>query len=145
MRLYVDHTHLGRPVTGLERITLELFSPEALAPLRVVPVTARGTARMVAVQTLGLPARLAASSSAILLCPGFPPSPLLLPFAARVIPYVHDVFLLTRSDDLNLRAKLYMVEPFRLAVHSLAVIFGAKKVDRQAQIAAHQEASPAEG
>jgi glycosyltransferase involved in cell wall biosynthesis len=71
---------------------------------------------MVATQTFGLPARLAASSSAILLCPGFPPSPLLLPFAPRVIPYVHDVFLLTRSEDLNLRAKLYMVEPFRLAV-----------------------------
>jgi glycosyltransferase involved in cell wall biosynthesis len=117
MRLYVDHTHLGRPVTGLERITLELFSPEALAPLQVVPVTANGTAQMVAVQTLGLPARLAASASAILLCPGFPPSPFLLPFAERVIPYVHDVFLLTRSGDLNLRAKLYMVEPFRLAVH----------------------------
>ena len=94
-----------------------MFSPEALAPLHVVPVTARGTAQMVAVQTLGLPARLAASASAILLCPGFPPSPLLLPFAERVIPYVHDVFLLTRSGDLNLRAKLYMVEPFRLAVN----------------------------
>ena len=33
MTIYVDHTHLGRHVTGLERITLELFSPAGLAPL----------------------------------------------------------------------------------------------------------------
>ena len=43
MTIYVDHTHLGRHVTGLERITLELFSAAALAPLEVVPVTAHGT------------------------------------------------------------------------------------------------------
>ena len=42
MAIYVDHTHLGRHVTGLERITLELFSPAALAPLEIVPVTAHG-------------------------------------------------------------------------------------------------------
>src|SRR4051794_39299023 len=69
MTIYVDHTHLGRHVTGLERITLELFSPAALAPLDVVPVTAHGTRRMVTTQTFGLPMRLAATSS-ILLCPG---------------------------------------------------------------------------
>ena len=48
MTIYVDHTHLGRHVTGLERITLELFSPAALAPLPVVPVKASGTAKMIA-------------------------------------------------------------------------------------------------
>ena len=74
MTIYIDHTHLGRHVTGLERITLELFSPAALAPLDVVPITAQGTRQMVAKQTFELPMRLAASSS-ILLCPGFPPSP----------------------------------------------------------------------
>jgi glycosyltransferase involved in cell wall biosynthesis len=119
MRIYVDHTHLGRAVTGLERITLELFSPAALAPLDIVPVTARGTAAMVLTQTFGLPALLARSPSAILLCPGFPPSPLLLPFGARVVPYIHDVFLLSRRHDLNRRARLYMAEPFRLAVRRL--------------------------
>ena len=117
MTIYVDHTHVGRHVTGLERITLELFSPEALAPLDVIPVLAQGTGRMVAAQTFGLPTRLLDSSS-ILLCPGFPPSPLLWPFAARVIPYIHDIFLLSRRDDLNLRARLYMAEPFKLAVQT---------------------------
>lgn len=115
MAIYVDHTHLGRHVTGLERITLELFSREALAPLHVEPVTSQGTAQMVATQTFGLPWRLATSSS-ILLCPGFPPSPLLLPFASRVLPYMHDDFLLSRRADLNARARLYMAAPFRLAL-----------------------------
>ncbi|MDB5616824.1 glycosyltransferase [Tardiphaga sp.] len=115
MTIYIDHTHLGRHVTGLERITQELFSRAALTPLEVVPVTSHGTAQMIATQTFGLPLKLASSSS-ILLCPGFPPSPLLLPFAARVLPYIHDDFLLSRRVDLNVRARLYMAAPFRLAL-----------------------------
>jgi glycosyltransferase involved in cell wall biosynthesis len=116
MAIYVDHTHLGRHVTGLERITLDLFSPAALAPLDIVPVTAHGTRQMVTKQTFELPMRLAASSSSTLLCPGFPPSPLLRPFASRVLPYIHDIFLLSRPADLNRRARLYMAAPFKLAL-----------------------------
>src|SRR5262249_7364990 len=70
-------------------------------------------------QTLALPALLARSRSALMLCPGFPPSPLLLAFRRRVIPYIHDIFLLSRRHDLNRRAKLYIAEPFRLAVRHL--------------------------
>lgn len=115
MTIYVDHTHLGRHVTGLERITQELFSEAALKPLDIVPITSSGTRQMITTQTFGLPARLA-TSNALLLCPGFPPSPLLRPFAQRVLPYIHDDFLITRSDDLNIRAKLYMAAPFRIAL-----------------------------
>jgi glycosyltransferase involved in cell wall biosynthesis len=116
MTVYVDHTHLGRRrITGIERITTELFSPRSLAPIDLSPVTARGTADMMLKQAFALPLRLS-DPSAILLCPGFPPSPLLLPYARRVIPYIHDLFLITRPEDLNLRAKLYMSKPFRLAV-----------------------------
>src|SRR3982075_3125389 len=135
MAIYVDHTHLGRHVTGLERITLELFSPAALAPLDIVPVTAQGTPQMVAKQTFGLPMRLAASSS-ILLCPGFPPSPLLRPFASRVLPYIHDVFLLTRRADLNRRARLYMAAPFKLALRHYPR-FLANSSDTKRKLAAH--------
>jgi len=117
MTIYVDHTHLGRHVTGLERITLELFSKEALAPLPVIPVTARGTRQMIIRQTLGLPMKLAASNS-IVLCPGFPPSLLMRPFASRVLPYFHDDFLISRRSDLNRRARLYMAAPFKLALQS---------------------------
>lgn len=119
MRVYVDHTHLWRHVTGIERITLQLFSKEALAPLDAVPVRANGIANMLLTQALGMPARLLRSPSALLLCPGFPPSPLLQAFAARVIPYIHDVFLLSRREDLNWRAKAYMAWPFELAVRRL--------------------------
>jgi glycosyltransferase involved in cell wall biosynthesis len=135
MAIYVDHTHLGRHVTGLERITLELFSPAALAPLDVVPVTAHGTRQMVTTQTFGLPMRLAASSS-ILLCPGFPPSPLLRPFASRVVPYIHDIFLLSRPADLNRRARLYMAAPFKLALRRYPR-FLANSSDTRAKLSAH--------
>src|ERR1700754_1009061 len=115
MTIYVDNTHLGRHVTGLERITLELFSEAALAPLDVVPVRAQGVRQMVTTQTLGLPMRLAASSS-ILLCPRLPPRPLLRPVALRGQPYHHDDFLITRRAELNRRARLYMAGPSRLAL-----------------------------
>jgi len=133
MRIYVDHTHLWRHVTGIERITLQLFSKEALAPLDAVPVHANGMADMLLTQTLGLPARLFRSPSALLLCPGFPPSPLLQAFAARVIPYIHDVFLLSRRDDLNWRAKAYMAWPFELAVRRLSR-FLANSADTAAKL-----------
>ncbi len=116
MPVYVDHTHVWRHVTGLERITLQLFGREALAPLDVVPVRTGRTAGMMMQQTLGLPARVAASPSSLLVCPGFPPSPLLGAFRGRVIPYIHDVFLLSRREDLNWRAKAYMAWPFARAV-----------------------------
>ncbi|HEX3441312.1 MAG TPA: glycosyltransferase [Pseudolabrys sp.] len=123
MRVYVDHTHLWHHVTGLERITLQLFSREALAPLDAVPITASGMRNMVLAQTFGLPAHLAGSPSSLLLCPGFPPTPLLQAFASRVIPYIHDVFLISRRADLNWRAKLYSAWPFSLAVRRLPRFF----------------------
>jgi glycosyltransferase involved in cell wall biosynthesis len=136
MTVYVDHTHLGRRhVTGIERITAELFSERALAPVELRPVTARGTAQMMLTQTFGLPARLA-DPKAVLLCPGFPPSPLLLPFAQRVIPYIHDLFLMTRPGDLNARAKLYMAKPFQLAVKRYPR-FLVNSLDTAQKLAAH--------
>lgn len=122
-RVFVDETHCGRHVTGLERITLELFSASALAPLDVVPVRAPGRKAMMAKQSVVLPWLAARHPRALVLCPGFPPSPLLtLAGGDRVIPYVHDLFLLTRPQDLNRRAKLYMVAPFRFMVRRSRVL-----------------------
>jgi glycosyltransferase involved in cell wall biosynthesis len=106
-------------VTGIERITLQLFSPTALSPLDVVPISAGRMKQMLLRQTFYLPACLARTPSSVLLCPGFPPTPLLQLFRDRVIPYVHDVFLLSRRDDLNWRAKAYSAWPFDLAVRRL--------------------------
>lgn len=119
-RLLVDHSHVGRMVTGIERLTIELFSGDALAPLHLEPVNGGSTFRMIASQQLGLPGRLAADRRAIIICPGFPPSiPLAMLGGARVVPYVHDCFLITRPQDLNWRARLYMAPAFRYAVAHL--------------------------
>ncbi len=117
--IYVDHTHLGRHVTGLERITEELFSADSLAPLELTPLTASGTADLVLRQNLTLPMKMVRDKKALMLCPGFPPSFALSLFGARVIPYIHDLFLMTRKKDLNRRARLYMAPPFRRAVRTL--------------------------
>ncbi|BCP51881.1 hypothetical protein K32_04980 [Kaistia sp. 32K] len=117
--LFVDESHLGRHVTGLERITLELFSAEALAPLPVEAVRASGLRGMITAQTMRLPSRLLANRRALALCPGFPPSIPLTLFGDRVVPYIHDTFLLTRPQDLNWRARRYMVPAFAFALKRL--------------------------
>ncbi|WEK48720.1 MAG: glycosyltransferase [Candidatus Kaistia colombiensis] len=117
--IHVDESHLGRYVTGLERITLELFSAAALAPLPIEPLRASGTRGMIAAQTMRLPARLVANRRSLALCPGFPPSIPLSWFGDRVIPYIHDTFLMTRRQDLNWRARIYMAPAFRLALRRL--------------------------
>lgn len=117
--ILVDHTHLGRTVTGLERITLELFSPEALAPLAVRPIRSHGTLGLILAQQFGIPARLLSDPKAIVLTPGFPPSIPAAFFGRRVVPYIHDCFLITRPQDLNRRAALYMAPAFRHAVATL--------------------------
>jgi len=117
--IFVDHTHLGRHVTGLERITLELFSADSLAPLRLTPVASSGTAGLIAAQNATLPLKLLRNRRALMLCPGFPPALPLQAFGARVVPYIHDLFLLNRAKDLNPRARLYMAPAFRRAVKTL--------------------------
>ena len=118
-RIIVDHTHCGRHVTGLERITLELFSREALAPIPVEIAGSSGVPDMIFKQTVALPFALATDRRAILVCPGFPPSIPAILFGARCLPYIHDLFLITRPGDLNARAKIYMAPAFRVAVGRL--------------------------
>ncbi len=118
--LFVDHTHLGRTVTGLERIALDLFSGDALAPLVLEPIVGGSSRRMIIGQQAVIPAHLAANRKAVVLCPGFPPSiPATLIGGRRVVPYIHDCFLITRPNDLNWRARLYMAPAFRTALKRL--------------------------
>lgn len=115
-RLYVDHTHLCGRVTGIERVALDLFAPDALAPHEVRIVRSGGIARMILDQQLGLPGRGLADRSALVLFPGYPPGPLALTLGARCLAYIHDTFLLTRPDELNWRARAYMAPSFALAL-----------------------------
>lgn len=118
--IYIDETHCGgRHITGLERITLELFSAAALAPLEVTPLRANSQGALILKQNLLLPLKAASTRGALVLTPGFPPALLLSLFGARVIPYIHDLFLITRWRDLSRNARLYMAGPFRFAVARL--------------------------
>lgn len=115
-RIYLDETHLRGHVTGIERITLDLFAPGTLAPHEVRPVTSRSLPTLVAAQQLGLPLRALRDRQALFLFPGFPPGPLCAVAAARCLLYVHDTFLITRKADLSLRSRLYMSPSFALAL-----------------------------
>lgn len=115
-RIYVDRTHLRAHVTGIERITLDLFAPERFASHEVRAVTSRTLPGMIAQQQLGLPLRALADRDALFLFPGFPPAPLCALAASRCLIYVHDTFLLTRPDDLSLRSRLYLSPGFALAM-----------------------------
>ena len=119
MDCIIDETHCGRHVTGIERITLELFSAQALHPLQVMPVRARNRKAMVLDQIVRLPWLAMRHREALVLCSGFPPTPPLTMLGQRVIPYIHDLFLLTRPQELNWRARAYMAPSLRFALQRL--------------------------
>ncbi|WP_018262414.1 glycosyltransferase [Methylobacterium sp. WSM2598] len=118
--LVVDRTHLSRRASGIERITRELFSEEALAPLPVTGWTSRGSRpAMIREQMLRMPAAALAHPRSLWLFSGYPPSPVFAALPERSVLYVNDLFLLTRRHELNRAARLYMVPPFRLALRRL--------------------------
>ncbi|WP_342360450.1 glycosyltransferase [Terrarubrum flagellatum] len=118
-RVIVDQTHCGRHVTGIERITLELFSAEALAPFDARILRSPDRKRMIFDQMISLPVASWRDPRALVLCSGFPPTPGLALRGDRVVTYIHDLFLLTRPQDLNWRAKFYMAPSLRFALKRL--------------------------
>lgn len=118
-RVYLDLTHVGRHVTGIERIAIEQFEKVDFAGATIVPVRARGVASMVLRQQLLLPLLAILHPSASFIFPGFPPSPFFALIRGRVIMYVHDTFLLTRRADLSTKARLYMAPQFGWALRHL--------------------------
>ncbi len=118
-KVFLDLTHLDGHVTGLERVAIELFAKAHFRGAEVVPVRSKSVLSMVMKQQLLLPLLALAHPRAEFVFPGFPPSPLFVLARRRVVLYVHDLFLLTRREDLNLKAKLYLAPSFRLAVRGL--------------------------
>lgn len=118
-KVYLDQTHLGRHVTGIERIAIELFEKQAFAGTVLVPVRSSGVLSMIIKQQIWLPLLALMNPSAKFVFPGFPPSPLFVFARNRAYHYVHDLFLVTRRQDLNNKARLYMAWPFRIAVTKL--------------------------
>jgi glycosyltransferase involved in cell wall biosynthesis len=120
----IDQTHMGRRASGIERVTRELFSCEALAPLRLRTTPASsGRMSMIFGQMIANPVRAALGSSDIWVFPGYPPSPVFLLLGCTKVLYVHDMFLISRKKDLNWPARLYMSLPFSLAVRHLRYFF----------------------
>lgn len=117
--VYLDLTHLGRHVTGIERVTIEQFEKVSFAGADVRPIRARGIISMIFTQQVVLPLMALLNRKARFIFPGFPPSPFFRLARERVYLYVHDAFLITRPQDLSLKARLYMALPFRLAVTGL--------------------------
>ncbi len=115
-RLVIDQTHVRGHVTGIERVALDLFSAEALAPHPIREVRSRGLLHMIFEQQIGLAARGLMNRRARLVCPGFPPGPLSVLLGRRCFTYVHDTFLLTRRDELSWKARLYMAPAFAFAL-----------------------------
>lgn len=117
--VYLDLTHLGRHVTGLERIAIELFETADFDHADMRPVRSSGLISMVVRQQILLPLLAIRHPTAQFVFPGFPPSVLFPLWRERTVLYVHDAFLLTRPQDLNRKAKLYMAGPFRRALKRL--------------------------
>lgn len=119
VRVYLDLTHLGRHVTGIERVSIEQFEKVAFDDADLVPVRSNGLLSMIWRQQVLLPLLALLRPSARFIFPGFPPSPLFALARRRVYMYVHDTFLITRRADLSTKARLYMAPQFAIAVRRL--------------------------
>jgi glycosyltransferase involved in cell wall biosynthesis len=127
-RIVIDETHLRRYVTGLERVTIELFSDSLFASklptqCRIERVYSHNLPSMLFAQLVRLPLRALFDRDSLMVFPGFPPCPLALVARDRCAIYIHDTFLLTRTADLNWRAWIYMRPMFAAALRHGRVFF----------------------
>ncbi len=142
--VYIDLTHLGRHVTGLERVSIEQFEAVTFAGADVRHVRASDWGRLIIVsmilrQQLWLPLLAVIHPRATFVFPGFPPSPLFTLIPHRVVMYVHDLFLITRPSELSLKARLYMAPAFRIALRRLSR-FLVNSQKTRAELAPHVRA-----
>ncbi|MDX2306623.1 MAG: glycosyltransferase [Hyphomicrobium sp.] len=135
-KVYLDLTHLGRHVTGIERISIEQFEKVTFAGADVEAIRSKGLADLLLKQQIWLPLLALMDRQAIFVFPGFPPSPLFRFFRERVVFYVHDLFLMTRKADLSRKARLYMAWPFARAVRHLKY-FLTNSAKTRAELQAH--------
>ncbi len=122
-RVYLDLTHLGRHVTGIERVSIEQFEKVGFEGADVIAVRSHGVVSMILRQQFLLPWLALRHPQAHFIFPGFPPSALFALARERVHLYVHDTFLVTRTADLSAKARLYMAPQFKIAVRRLKHFF----------------------
>ena len=122
-RVFIDLTHVGRHVTGIERVAIEQFEKVRFDGAELAMIRARGVVSMIFKQQILLPLLALLYPRAQFAFPGFPPSPFFALIPGRTILYVHDTFLLTRQSDLSMKARLYMAPQFAIAVRRLKRFF----------------------
>jgi glycosyltransferase involved in cell wall biosynthesis len=123
VRVYLDLTHLGRHVTGIERVSIEQFEKAHFEGADVVSVRSSGVWSMILKQQVLLPWLALTHPGSRFVFPGFPPSPVFALWRERTYLYVHDTFLMTRRADLSTKARYYMAPAFSLAVRTLKHFF----------------------
>lgn len=122
--LVADCTHLGRNVTGIERVTLDLIG---LLKDRI-DIFASNRFSMVVKQWALLPFLSLKRSVRNVLCFGFPPSmPLVALSKAKVVHYVHDLFLAENASHLSFIGKFYMAPSFKYSLkHSATFLVNSE-------------------
>lgn len=134
MTIIIDQTHMGRRASGIERVTSSLFSQDALAPLAVEVERASGNRLdMLFKQAVSMPAKAVRRPDAIWIFPGFPPSPGFAWLQRRTVLYVHDLFLLQRSHELNRAGRFWLAPNFARAL-SACRLFLANSETTAAQL-----------
>jgi glycosyltransferase involved in cell wall biosynthesis len=124
---------MRRRRTGIERITQELFNAAVLKNISVQYfVASKNRLVVLAAQMLGLPLKALFRSHDIFLFPGFPPSPFFSLARKRCILYVHDLFLLTRPNDMNFAGRYYLTPLFAYAIRRLKYFFVNSEETRRA-------------
>jgi glycosyltransferase involved in cell wall biosynthesis len=121
---FADFTYVSRRASGMERVAKALFSPAALAPLKVRAVRAgRGRPGILAAQQILIPLLARRHPDSMFLFTGYPP-PFLFPFRrTRAALYVHDIFLITGTERLNFSGRYYLAPQFRRALKLLRLFF----------------------
>jgi glycosyltransferase involved in cell wall biosynthesis len=119
-RVLVDFTHTGRDVTGIERVAIDLFSNDGRYEL----IHAKNKLDMVFKQWIYIPILGLCPSVAAVVCPGFPPSMMLVLVARKkVVHYIHDLFLIRKSDFLSAIGRYYMAPSFRFSLRRVSQFF----------------------
>jgi len=115
-RVLLETCATGSHVTGLERVAKTISTHlEGFVPFSVA--TSHSSMELLRVQYLDTPCWLNNHPRGVVVPITFPPSLIATTFYAdRIIPYIHDLFLIDGTTELNRNARLYMAPAFRHAL-----------------------------
>lgn len=141
-RLLLDTCATSGYVTGLERVA-EVLKKDLGSQVEFDTVTSDSSLTLVRAQYLDTIHWMLKNPKGLLVTTTFPPS--LLATATwphRVIPYVHDLFLINQIASLNRNARIYMAPAFRQALRRCRTFLANSETTRgQLLKLCHKDAS----